>query len=46
MDLYVRNLKLGEIPLIAGVLTDRDVFTVKNDSLDSVDIVEIGRAHV
>jgi 3-dehydroquinate dehydratase type I len=41
MDLYIRNLKLGEFPLIAGVLTDRDVFTIKDDSLDAVDIVEL-----
>lgn len=41
MDLYVRNLKLGEIPLISGVLTDRDVFTVKDDLLDSVDMIEL-----
>lgn len=41
MELYICNFKLGEIPLIAGVLTDTDVVTINKDSLNPVDIIEL-----
>src|SRR5512144_811083 len=41
MDLYLSHLRLGEAPLIAGVLTDRDVFTIDAESLFPVDVIEL-----
>jgi 3-dehydroquinate dehydratase type I len=41
MELYICNFKLGEIPLIAGVLTDTDVLTINKDSLNPADLIEL-----
>lgn len=41
MELYICNFKLGEAPLIAGVLTDTDVLTINKDSLNPADLIEI-----
>jgi 3-dehydroquinate dehydratase-1 len=41
MELYICNFKLGEAPLIAGVLTDIDVLTAKKDSLNPADLIEL-----
>ncbi len=41
MEIYICNFKLGEAPLIAGVLTDTDVLTAKKDSLNSADLIEL-----
>lgn len=41
MDLYLSHLKLGEVPLIAGVLVDIDVFTIDAESLAPADVIEL-----
>jgi 3-dehydroquinate dehydratase-1 len=41
MNLGIGNLKLGEGPLIAGVLMDSDVAALEPQSLECVDIVEL-----
>jgi 3-dehydroquinate dehydratase-1 len=41
MDLFVRDYKLGEFPLIAGILTDRDRPAADSDELNAVDIIEL-----
>ena len=41
MDLFVRDYKLGEFPLIAGILTDRDFLSVDSDMMNAVDIIEL-----
>jgi 3-dehydroquinate dehydratase-1 len=41
MDLFVRDYKLGEFPLIAGILTDRDSPAADSDELNAVDIIEL-----
>jgi 3-dehydroquinate dehydratase-1 len=41
MGIYICNFKLGEVPLIAGVLTDTDVVAINRDSLNPVDIIEL-----
>jgi len=33
--------KLGEFPLIAGILTDRDFLSVDSDMMNAVDIIEL-----
>lgn len=40
MKLYIGDLKLGEIPLIAGVLTDADIPLIDRNSLNTVDLIE------
>jgi 3-dehydroquinate dehydratase-1 len=41
MDLFIRDYKLGEFPLIAGILTDRDYPAADSDELNAVDIIEL-----
>ena len=41
MDLYVRDYKLGEFPLVAGILTDRDYLSADEDAMNAVDIIEL-----
>jgi 3-dehydroquinate dehydratase-1 len=41
MELFVRDYKLGEFPLIAGILTDRDNLPAGSDELNAVDIIEL-----
>jgi 3-dehydroquinate dehydratase I len=41
MDLFVRDYKIGEFPLIAGILTDRDYPSVGSDEVNAVDIIEL-----
>ncbi|HEX8948492.1 MAG TPA: type I 3-dehydroquinate dehydratase [Dissulfurispiraceae bacterium] len=41
MDMYICNMKLGEKPLIAGILTDIDVPVVDGDYLNSADLLEL-----
>ncbi|HXW69704.1 MAG TPA: type I 3-dehydroquinate dehydratase [Dissulfurispiraceae bacterium] len=41
MDLYIGKCKLGNVPLIAGVLTDSDVFGLGPEHVDSADIIEL-----
>ncbi len=41
MDLYICNYKLGDVPLIAGVMTDSDVFTVATNYMSSTDLIEL-----
>lgn len=41
MEIYICNFKLGEVPLIAGVLTDTDVLSTKKDSLNPADLIEL-----
>lgn len=41
MELYICNLKLGEKPLIAGVLTDTDIPSISNDLLNPADLAEL-----
>lgn len=41
MELYICNFKLGEIPLIAGVLTDTDVLTLEGNTLCTGDLIEL-----
>lgn len=41
MALSIGRLKLGDVPLIAGVLTDRDVTHLPSDVIDAVDIIEL-----
>lgn len=40
-ELYICNLKLGEIPHIAGVLTDNDVININHNVLNTADIIEL-----
>jgi 3-dehydroquinate dehydratase-1 len=41
MNLYIGRCKLGEVPLIAGVLTDSDVAVLGPGHMDSADIIEL-----
>jgi 3-dehydroquinate dehydratase-1 len=41
MDLYIRDYKLGEFPLVAGILTDRDYLSADEDAMNAVDIIEL-----
>jgi 3-dehydroquinate dehydratase-1 len=41
MDLYIGRYKLGDVPLIAGVLTDSDVSGLGPGGMDSADIIEL-----
>ncbi len=41
MELWLSHLKLGDVPRIAGVLTDADVLTMKEESLGPLDIIEL-----
>ncbi|MCL5238033.1 MAG: type I 3-dehydroquinate dehydratase [Nitrospirae bacterium] len=41
MDIYICNLKLGEKPLIAGILTDIDIPTLNSDYLNAADLIEL-----
>lgn len=41
MNLHIGGLKLGQEPLIAGVLTDSDVSDLGTERLDSSDIIEL-----
>ncbi len=41
MNFRIGNCKLGEVPLIAGVLTDADVSDLSPARLDSADIIEL-----
>lgn len=41
MELFVRDYRLGEFPLIAGILTDRDFLSVDDDTMNAVDIIEL-----
>lgn len=39
--MFVRDFKLGEFPLIAGILTDRDYSSVDNSDMYPIDIIEL-----
>lgn len=41
MDLYIGKCKLGNVPLIAGVLTDSDVAGLGPEHVKSADIIEL-----
>jgi 3-dehydroquinate dehydratase type I len=41
MEICICNFKLGEVPLIAGVLTDTDVLTINKDLLNPADLIEL-----
>src|SRR5512134_3494864 len=41
MKHLLANHRLGETPLIAGVLTDADVLSVSDDAIAPVDIIEL-----
>ena len=41
MNLYIGRCKLGNVPLIAGVLTDSDVAGLGPEHVDSADIIEL-----
>ncbi len=41
MDLFIGNCKLGDLPLIVGVLTDSDVSGIGPERLSNTDIIEL-----
>lgn len=41
MEIVLCNFKLGEKPLIAGVLTDADAVAVKKEAINAVDLIEL-----
>ena len=41
MNLYIGRCKLGNVPLIAGVLTDSDVAGLRPEQMESADIIEL-----
>lgn len=41
MELFIRDFKLGEFPLVAGILTDRDYQSASDDAMNAVDIIEL-----
>ncbi len=41
MELYICNIKFGEIPFIVGTLTDTDVITINRDMLHTADFIEL-----
>lgn len=41
MELYICNIKFGEIPFVAGTLKDTDVFTLNKDMLNPADFIEL-----
>jgi 3-dehydroquinate dehydratase-1 len=41
MELFIRDYKLGEFPLVAGILTDRDYQSAADDAMNAVDIIEL-----
>ncbi len=41
MEILLCNFKLGEKPLIAGVLTDADAVAVKHEAINAVDLIEL-----
>lgn len=40
-ELYICNFKLGDIPYIAGALTDTDVVNLENYTINALDIIEL-----
>ncbi|MGO9377873.1 MAG: type I 3-dehydroquinate dehydratase [Dissulfurispiraceae bacterium] len=41
MDLFIRDFRLGEFPLLAGILTDRDYLSADDEAMNAVDIIEL-----
>ena len=41
MDIFICDMKLGEKPLIAGILTDTDVPRLSSEYLNAADLVEL-----
>ncbi|MCL0040029.1 type I 3-dehydroquinate dehydratase [Thermodesulfovibrionales bacterium] len=41
MKLYIGNFRLGEVPLITGVLTDSDIPNINQDLLIPADLIEL-----
>ncbi|HMK55816.1 MAG TPA: type I 3-dehydroquinate dehydratase, partial [Dissulfurispiraceae bacterium] len=39
--IFIRDFRLGEFPLIAGILTDRDYQSVDSDIMNAVDVIEL-----
>jgi len=41
MEMFIRDYRIGDFPLISGALTDRDYQLVDNDILNTIDIIEL-----
>jgi 3-dehydroquinate dehydratase-1 len=41
MEMFIRDYKVGDFPLVSGALTDTDYQLVDNDVLNTVDIIEL-----
>jgi 3-dehydroquinate dehydratase I len=41
MDMFIRDYKVGDFPLVSGALTDKDYQLVDPDILNTIDIIEL-----
>jgi 3-dehydroquinate dehydratase I len=41
MEMFIRDYRVGDFPLVSGALTDRDYQLVDNDILNTIDIIEL-----
>jgi 3-dehydroquinate dehydratase I len=41
MEIFIRDFRVGDFPLITGILTDRDYMHVEKELLNAVDILEL-----
>jgi 3-dehydroquinate dehydratase I len=41
MEMFIRDFRVGDFPLISGALTDKDYQLVDNDILNTVDLIEL-----
>lgn len=41
VDLYICSTKIGDVPLVAGTLTDIDVMSIDNATLGPADLIEL-----
>jgi|WetSurMetagenome_2_1015567.scaffolds.fasta_scaffold00023_27 3-dehydroquinate dehydratase I len=41
MEMFIRDYRVGDFPLVSGALTDKDYQLVDNDILNTIDIIEL-----
>jgi 3-dehydroquinate dehydratase-1 len=41
MEMFIRDFKVGDFPLVSGMLTDRDYLHVEKDVINAVDLIEL-----
>lgn len=41
MEMFIRDFRVGDFPLVTGILTDRDYQNADKDTMNAVDIIEL-----